>query len=511
MLGSKDLGIEIQWRFEFLGPGKVVQPSVGRIYVDLGGQLVRGIIDHHFGNCNYESTTSALAGNPDLVLDHLLGPVNNTYYQGLEIRRKEMILEFVTHRFPDWDGMNSFYLTNYLIQNGRMPPVEVCTALCEAANDVDQGRVRVQDEVVRPFLLYLMMMYNGTTGEDCLLRGSSLLEQIILNSGHSISKEAFLNAFAPPANFSKEALQLQEDFSLFQNDLADSEMFEMIVPTKDSAGVLTKAFAFKSQPRCKLHKYWVREQTDAGILFVPFETDGKIKRVIISVDPLTDFVLPCFGYELEKAETKKRRILGKPRTGSPRFEQEYCDNDDPWYDGRGHGFTIVDSPRAGTVLDYAEILELARNLYSSQPVSGKNSSYDAFLSYRRKGSSDTAWALKTQLELNGKKVFLDVDSLQSGPFDSQLVDHIAGAGNFILLLTTDSLERCKNEEDWVLKEIIEAILREKNIIPVIQEGCVMPSSEHIPAKIQPLLNYNAVTLNHEYFYACVEKILRFMR
>jgi hypothetical protein len=30
-------------------------------------------------------------------------------------------------------------------------------------------------------------------------------------------------------------------------------------------------------------------------------------------------------------------------------------NSDPWYDGRAHGFTIVDSPRSGTLLTAAEI------------------------------------------------------------------------------------------------------------------------------------------------------------
>ena len=31
------------------------------------------------------------------------------------------------------------------------------------------------------------------------------------------------------------------------------------------------------------------------------------------------------------------------------------DNSDPWYDGRGHRYTIVDSPNEGTVLTAEEI------------------------------------------------------------------------------------------------------------------------------------------------------------
>lgn len=137
-------------------------------------------------------------------------------------------------------------------------------------------------------------------------------------------------------------------------------------------------------------------------------------------------------------------------------------------------------------------------------------SYDAFISYRRSGGSDIAWALKTHLDLKGKKVFMDVDSLQSGPFDHQLIESIAGARNFILLLTPGSLERCIKHDDWVRKEISEALTRGKNIIPVFKEGFVFPALEDMPDEIRGLLSCNGVTLNHEYFYACIEKILHFM-
>jgi hypothetical protein len=43
----------------------------------------------------------------------------------------------------------------------------------------------------------------------------------------------------------------------------------------------------------------------------------------------------------------------------PRYGGGYCDNPDPWYDGRGHEWTIVDSPLVGTTLPYDEITALA--------------------------------------------------------------------------------------------------------------------------------------------------------
>lgn len=52
------------------------------------------------------------------------------------------------------------------------------------------------------------------------------------------------------------------------------------------------------------------------------------------------------------------RTAGKAidqRPSSPRFDDGATRSGDPWYDGRGHSYTIVDAPHAGTVLSYDSI------------------------------------------------------------------------------------------------------------------------------------------------------------
>ena len=44
-----------------------------------------------------------------------------------------------------------------------------------------------------------------------------------------------------------------------------------------------------------------------------------------------------------------------PATGQPRPPRPGYDNADPWYDGRAHDYTIIDSPRGGTWLSADEI------------------------------------------------------------------------------------------------------------------------------------------------------------
>ena len=84
-------------------------------------------------------------------------------------------------------------------------------------------------------------------------------------------------------------------------------------------------------------------------------------RCILSVKPDQRVFLKGLGAALEVAEVEKRRALysaddrlhdsrGEILPARPGYE-----NPDPWYDGRRHGYTIIDSPRSGSVLTADEI------------------------------------------------------------------------------------------------------------------------------------------------------------
>ena len=93
---------------------------------------------------------------------------------------------------------------------------------------------------------------------------------------------------------------------------------------------------------------------------------GVNARCIISVRPDSNLNLRGLGALLEKAESEKRKnhfhgiddrvtdlVSGKPKTPRTGYS-----NSDPWYDGRGHGFTIIDTPRDGTFLSPEEIEDI---------------------------------------------------------------------------------------------------------------------------------------------------------
>lgn len=77
---------------------------------------------------------------------------------------------------------------------------------------------------------------------------------------------------------------------------------------------------------------------------------------------------------------------------------------------------------------------------------------DVFVSYRRSNGSQLASLLKVHLQLRGFSVFIDVERLEAGKFDNNLLQSIRQAKHFLLVLTPFALDRCKHDneqKDWV--------------------------------------------------------------
>ena len=90
------------------------------------------------------------------------------------------------------------------------------------------------------------------------------------------------------------------------------------------------------------------------VAFLPSENS----RGIIAVDPNSNLTLKGLGIYLDYLEMKKlltnnelKEVIGNERPG---FHRE-----NPWYDGRStmHNYTIIDSPRGGSLLSTDEIAE----------------------------------------------------------------------------------------------------------------------------------------------------------
>src|SRR5574341_300850 len=65
-----------------------------------------------------------------------------------------------------------------------------------------------------------------------------------------------------------------------------------------------------------------------------------------------------------------------------------------------------------------------------------------FISYRRNVSAFIARAIFLDLRAHGYDVFMDVESIDSGTFDSIILNQIAARAHFLVILTPGTLNRC---------------------------------------------------------------------
>ncbi|XP_060562001.1 NAD(+) hydrolase SARM1-like isoform X2 [Ruditapes philippinarum] len=138
---------------------------------------------------------------------------------------------------------------------------------------------------------------------------------------------------------------------------------------------------------------------------------------------------------------------------------------------------------------------------------------DVFISYRRSTGSQLASLLKVHLQLRGFSVFLDIDRLRAGKFDENLLMNIKLAKHFLLVLTTNALDRCigdTDRQDWVHKEIVTALESQCNIIPIL-DNCDWPEPEQLPDDMRPVCYFNGIRWVHEYQDACINKVESFLR
>ncbi|XP_014246383.1 sterile alpha and TIR motif-containing protein 1 isoform X2 [Cimex lectularius] len=140
-------------------------------------------------------------------------------------------------------------------------------------------------------------------------------------------------------------------------------------------------------------------------------------------------------------------------------------------------------------------------------------SLDVFISYRRSNGSQLASLLKVHLQLRGFSVFIDVERLEAGKFDNNLLHSIRQAKHFILVLTSSALDRCIADDDckdWVHREIVAALQAQCNIIPIM-DNFSWPDPEKLPDDMRAVCHFNGVMWIHDYQDACVDKLERFMR
>ena len=137
-----------------------------------------------------------------------------------------------------------------------------------------------------------------------------------------------------------------------------------------------------------------------------------------------------------------------------------------------------------------------------------------FLSYRRNVSAFIARAIFMDLRQHGYDVFMDVESIDSGQFDTIILAQIAARAHFLVVLTHGTLEGCQEPDDWLRREIEYAMELGRNVVPILVNGFRFDANAHtyLTGKLHNLPRYNGPTLYHDYFDAAMERLrTRFLR
>ncbi|MDH3445271.1 MAG: ankyrin repeat domain-containing protein, partial [Deltaproteobacteria bacterium] len=142
-----------------------------------------------------------------------------------------------------------------------------------------------------------------------------------------------------------------------------------------------------------------------------------------------------------------------------------------------------------------------------------------FISYRRDDSAGHAGRLYDRFVARFGKgnVFRDVDVIGAGAdFVAAIQQNIAKADVFIAVIGPQWLSvkddegraRLSQSDDLVRLEIVAALDRGMQVIPILIQGAGMPTVDQLPQDIAGLARRNAVTLRETHFDADVDELIR---
>ncbi len=365
--------------FAVIGPGSVVprlpQPR-NRLFLDVGNDLCPGILDHHQGPNVATSATQLVVQYPDFVL------------AAIDPLRKQGDKFFLV--LPDslsFDALASAYLSVELLVQGQLP--RNARVLANYANLIDSGETF--PDTNNPFSLYAAILYLvtqpiGDKGMPHNLREAAsncfeLFDWALKRQLDGKREIHEINSLDCPIFNEDDRRIIHGDRLRYEAKLLNpnckAQYVDLLLPSNLGGFVQVDCLFVRDvqniddSERCMFFKNWARSDSvraprEGGFVLLSVYHSASLStkpRCIISLRPDSKATLFGLASLLEHKECAKRKELHgghddrvvHSATGEPiPFSSERV-NSDPWYDGRGHNFTIVDSPRAGTVLTADEI------------------------------------------------------------------------------------------------------------------------------------------------------------
>lgn len=389
----------ISFKYKFIAYGKKVtqdndnadlQLTKNRIFLDVGGTVACGAVDLHdslglrIKDKVYESAAAQIYFSPDLITENISDDAEE--------------VEICVHEYPDFDCFASAYLVQYLtMHRGNLP--KNCDKLVEYAEDIDKGTIEISSNCLNvPFVIGSVIdeiikienaeLDDNSKFQKTLIRGIELVEYCMKRLGEISGGDISLYNHSVMLNtdlFAKEFGFIRDDFEKYVQDIEQKAAYQVtgsLLAKGDDLRQKIYGLIWDDRPGCLLHKYWARsdyynspDSRGFELTFIPQWNSNSVtkhkqfghvpvSRVIISVKPNSNVTLKSLAVLLEKAELdKEEKMFGEQKElwrsrRTRRYPESWCTNDNPWYDGRDHGYSIVDSPFGGSLLSIKEIREI---------------------------------------------------------------------------------------------------------------------------------------------------------
>ena len=136
--------------------------------------------------------------------------------------------------------------------------------------------------------------------------------------------------------------------------------------------------------------------------------------------------------------------------------------------------------------------------------------FQLFISYRRK-----SWAFAHRLvdELGKRldaKIFIDLTGIDEPDFEKSILGNLRNSDAVLLIVTEYTFlpDRIQQPEDWIRREINEALKLSKPIVLVSVDGHLPPSD--LPDDIRDITRYEAIKFYPEFFIPAVERLTDFI-
>jgi hypothetical protein len=126
-----------------------------------------------------------------------------------------------------------------------------------------------------------------------------------------------------------------------------------------------------------------------------------------------------------------------------------------------------------------------------------------FISYRRERGYELAHLVNAELRSRGLRTFIDVADPDPGQFWVQVQAAIRSCCAVVLICTNGSFET-KADDDWVLREVSEAIALGRLIVPVFSQGFVRPNP--LPPTLEQAMQYKGVEMDTQFPDAAFDRL-----